>query len=158
MEKLQDSLKKLKKPKNALNPKEYLEVLNRVTECEYKIDDVLKTCLAVYEKLETLCPIKNDEFIRDLPEALEKNRKDFERFDIGLKELRGLLDTARSIVRERKDTTPRWYDIEQTPPPKSGQIWVRDIDGQETMATCLNCAIVYPIGSSMKLPKFWKPL
>jgi hypothetical protein len=103
----------------------------------------------------------------DLPLARELNKtlkvaehinQNMTKFTDMLKEFKGSIAICRSLLRERNDMTPRWYKLGVVEAPTSGEIWVRDIDGNETIATCQGKAIVYPASSSLKAPLFWKPV
>lgn len=96
-----------------------------------------------------------------LLQSIIKNMEKFERntkkFEDMVKELNGSVTRCRALFNDRKNNTPLWYKIEDCPPPEMGNIWVKDINGNETLAKCQGRAIIYPADSSMKHPEFWKP-
>ncbi len=75
-----------------------------------------------------------------------------------IKECKGCVSMARAVLQDRRTMTPRWYNLDECAPPEAGEIWVKDIDGNETIAVCKGKAIIYPASSSLKIPEFWKPV
>ena len=61
-------------------------------------------------------------------------------------------------ISPRKDNTPVWYDITKVDIPPTGEVWIKDINGVETLAKCKGRALIYPASSDLHEPEFWKPV
>lgn len=114
-----------------------------------------------FERLEERLANPNLPLTQELKKTLKvaKNiNENMTKFMDMLKEFKGSIAICRSLLRERNDMTPRWYKLADIDAPHVGEIWVKDIDGNETIATCRGRAIVFPASSSVKAPLFWKPV
>ena len=93
---------------------------------------------------------------------MDKNFSEFERntkrFNEAILELNGSVSRCRALFTDIKDKTPVWYKIQDVHPPEKGEIWVKDIKGNEMLGTCQGRAILYPANSLCKVPEFWKPV
>ncbi len=92
-----------------------------------------------------------------LKEAYLKSEENIKKFNRMILELNGSVSRCRALFDGQKQHTPRWYMLKDVSPPERGEIWVKDIDGTETLAKCEGRAIIYPASSSMKSPEFWRP-
>ena len=109
-------------------------------------------------KINTISPEKIESLLNKIIFTLDKHDKNAAKFDVMVKELNGAICKCRALFKDQIYKKPIWYDIEKNAPPQSGEIWVKDIDGNETIATCKGLAIIYPVSSSLKSPEFWKPV
>lgn len=96
--------------------------------------------------------------LNELMDVLESNKENVKKISTMVNELKGCVSMSRAILKERRNLTPRWYRIDEIETPPTGEIWVKDIDGTETIAVCKGKALIYPASSSMKPPEFWKPV
>jgi len=90
--------------------------------------------------------------------SLEDFAADALKLDEMMKKLNGVVTPSRSLFDQQKDSTPVWYEIAQHAPPERGEIWIKDVNGAETLATCKGRAIIYPASSALKEPEFWTPV
>ena len=98
---------------------------------------------------------KNEATLKECSSKSEENVKKFNRMTL---ELNGAVCRCRALFDHQKVHTPRWYMLKDVSPPERGEIWVKDIDGTETIAKCEGRALIYPASSSMKPPEFWRPV
>ncbi len=125
----------------------------------------------LHDRLDTITDKLNN--LREIIEAnviiekMDKIANDLKRLDDSIlkvdklsKEMSGAIIMARSLLHEGREKTPKWYKISDSDQliPTNGEIWVKDINGAETIATCLGKAIIYPASSTLKKPEFWKPV
>ena len=116
---------------------------DKMESIEYKIDKPSLPFTAMFDKLGT---------------QIENADLNIRKFSKMLNELKGCIAMSRSVLKERNDLTPRWYRLDNIETPSRGEIWVKDLDGNETIAACRGKAIMFPAGSSVKEPIFWKPV
>ena len=96
--------------------------------------------------------------LAEIKGSLEHFAANAQKFENMMKELNGTVVRCRALFDHQKDRTPVWYDISHHVPPERGEIWIKDINGAETLATCKGRAIIYPASSVLKEPEFWKPV
>lgn len=134
------------------------DLCEKIEQFEERLDDTLEGMFARLEKTvkdpELQFVIKASELIKSI-EFMDTNINKFNKM---INEFKGCIAMSRAVLQERKDLTPRWYNIEKIDAPMKGEIWIKDIDGNETIAACKGKAIIYPADSSIKEPMFWKPV
>ena len=138
--------KEYEKPIDLESMKIFLD--ERLSELEYRLNI----------KFGKFDPEKIESILNKILCTLDKHDHNAAKFDVMVKELNGAICKCRALFKDQINRKPVWYDIEKHAPPKIGEIWVKDIEGNETIATCKGLAIIYAASSSVKLPEFWKPV
>lgn len=130
-------------------------IYNRLEDLEVKLTEQISE-LRPGEIKKILSSVEST--LANVEDIVEAHLKNEVKFNSMINELKGCISMSRACLQERKDLTPRWYRIDEIDVPTSGEIWVKDLDGHETIAACCGKAILYPAGSEMKRPVFWKPV
>lgn len=125
---------------------------------EENIQSLLQDISSIKETLSRLDPkfmVKN---LNRLEKCFENNEKNLKKYKTLVQELNGVIIKCNALFEKSKNNTPLWYKIDKIQPPEMGEIWVKDINGTETLATCKGRAIIYPSSSFLKVPEFWRPV
>ena len=125
---------------------------------EENIQSLLQDISSIKETLSRLDPkfmVKN---LNRLEKCFENNEKNLKKYKTLVQELNGVIIKCNALFEKSKNNTPLWYKIDKIQPPEIGEIWVKDINGTETLATCKGRAIIYPSSSFLKVPEFWRPV
>ncbi len=117
------------------------------------LEDFTQTFEGFTQKIEYITST-NELTLRESYSKSEENVKRFNRMTL---ELNGAVSRCRALFDHQKEHTPRWYTLKDVSPPEEGEIWVKDINGTETIAKCEGRAIIYACSSEMKSPEFWRP-
>ena len=100
---------------------------------------------------------KMEAMLSSITAKIANFEKNADRFDTMVKELNGSVTRCRALFNDKKNNAPLWYEMAKVQPPEIGPIWVKDMDGNQTMARCEGKAITYQSSEFFKYPVFWKP-
>lgn len=119
------------------------------------VKDILKEISAHKQVQKDLESMKNH--LAAIDKNFDRFEKSILRTDEQIKAVNGAAQFCRAVFKESKENVPQWYILKDISPPESGTVWIQDIEGNQTLARCEGKAIIYPAGSALKSPKYWKP-
>lgn len=126
------------------------ELIDKVNDLGYR----LESYISVVDQLEKSTVLS----VEKLKKSVEDVSASETKFNKMIGELNGAVARCRALFKEQLNKKPIWYVVGDVPFPASGEVWIKDIDGNETIGTCKGLALLYPADSSLKEPQFWKPV